>query len=261
MIAAQVTTAVNGKNIQGVTALLAMGRDPNAQTEQGGWTPLWVAACRRLLEISRLLLQAGADVNIVNRKGVSPLKEAAQIGAAELVRLLLEHGASIDVAAHEFHDTPLIAASAKDYIEVVKILLAAGANARAQQTGGWSSLHYALLNKNKHMATVILAHNPDVNAATITGVRPLHLAVMAGFTSTCEQLLDLGAGIDIMDNGSLTALRVAVQEDQFEIVKLLIDRGSRTDVAGTEGYSLAEVALMSGHVRIYEYLEERERIS
>ena len=127
--------AVNNKSVEGVTAILAMGRDPNIQTVEG-WTPLWVAAGHGLLEISRLLLEAGANVNTTNCKGTTALKDAAHTGAAELVRLLVEHGADVNLAPNDYQDTPLIAASAKNHIEVVKILLAAGADLRAQQSGG-----------------------------------------------------------------------------------------------------------------------------
>lgn len=250
--------AVNNRSIEGVTAILAMGRDPNIQTEKEGMTPLWVAACHGLLEISRLLLEAGANVNTTNRKGTTPLKEAAQIGAAELVQLLIENGANVDLAPPDFQDPPLIGASAKNHMEVVKLLLAAGANSRAQQSGGWSSLHYALLNKNKDMAILILGHDPDINASTRAGLRPLHLAALAGFADICARLLDLGAEMEATDSGGLTALRVAAQAGQLEAVKLLVERGSRTDIVEAEdGHTLMEVALMFGHVRVYQYLEEQ----
>ena len=249
--------AVNNKNIEGVTAILAMGHNPNIQTVEG-WTPLWVAARHGLLEISRLLLEAGANVNTTNRKGTTALKEAAYIGATELVQLLVERGADVDLAPHSFQEPPLIAASAKNHIEVVKILLTARADSRAQQGGGWSSLHYALLNKNEDMATLILGYKPDINASTRAGVRPLHLAALAGFADICARLLDFGARTEAMDSGGLTALRVAVQAGQLETVKLLVGRGSRTDVVGAEDrHTLIELALILGHVRVYQYLEEQ----
>lgn len=250
--------ATNNKSIEGVTAILAMGHDPNLQTEEEGWAPLWVAACHGHLAISRLLLEAGANVNAGGRKGKTPLGEAAQIGAADLVQLLIEYGANVDLAPHEFQDSPLIVASAKNHIEVVRILLAAGADSRAQQIGGWSPLHYALLNKNEDMATLILGRDPDINASTTAGLRPLHLAALAGFVDICARLLDLGARTEARDSGGLTALRVAVQAGQFETVKLLVERGSRTDVVGAEdGHTLNELALTFGHVRVYQYLEEQ----
>jgi Ankyrin repeats (3 copies) len=89
------SAAVNNKSFGGVTAILAMGRDLNIQIVEG-WTPFFVAACRGLLDLSRLLLKAGAHVNSTNREGTTALKEAAQIGAAELVQLLVEHKADIE---------------------------------------------------------------------------------------------------------------------------------------------------------------------
>jgi ankyrin repeat protein len=222
--------AVANKSIEGVTAILAMGHDPNIQTEEEGWTPLWIAACYGLLEISRLLLEAGANVNMTTRKGITPLKEASQVGATALVQLLIENGANVDLAPHDFQDSPLIVASYKNHMEVVTLLLAAGSNTRAQQSGGWSSLHYALLNKNKDMAIFILRHSPDVNPSTSGRLRPLHLAALAGFADICARLLDLGAEMEVTDSGGLTALRVTAQAGQLETVKFLVEKGSRTDV-------------------------------
>jgi ankyrin repeat protein len=248
--------ACNNKNIDGVTAILAKGKiDPNIQTSNEGWTPLWVTACHGLLEISRLLIEAGANVNLANRKGITPLKEAAQIGAITLVQLLIENGANVDLAPSDFRDSPLIVASAKNHIDVVRILLAAGANIRAQQSSGWSPLHYALLNKNIDMANLILGHGPDINASTLPGLRPLHLAALAGFVEICARLLELGAEADAVESGNLTALRVAVQAGQFGAVKLLVENGARTDIVGTDGYNLIDVALMCGHLSVYQYFE------
>lgn len=172
--------------------------------------------------------------------------------------MLIENGANVDLAPHNFQDPPLIAASAKNHMEIVRLLLAAGANSRAQQSGGWSSLHYGLLNKNKDIATLILGHGPNINASTKAGLRPLHLAALAGFADICARLLDLGAEMEATDNGGLTALRVAVQAGEFETVKLLVERGSRTDDVGAEdGHTLIDVALMLGHVRVHHYLEEQ----
>lgn len=55
--------------------------------------PLHAAAAGKHLEIARLILAHGADVNARQQNGFAPLHAAAQNGQAELVRLLLDHGA------------------------------------------------------------------------------------------------------------------------------------------------------------------------
>jgi hypothetical protein len=51
-----------------------------------------------------------------------------------------------------------------------------------------------------------------------------------------------------------------VQAGQLEVVKMLIKRGARTDTVGAEdGNSLMEVALILGHVSVYQYLEDKQR--
>ena len=246
--------AVRNGSLQGLAAVLELGFDPNSQGEKG-FTPLLVAACLGQFEISQRLVGAGAKVNITNFQGVTPLREAAGIGAVKLVQFLIEEGADLELAPNENRDTPLIIAAANNHLEVVKLLLVAGANTQAQTKGGWSALHFALCTKNADMAIHILEHNPDINSSTTAGLRPLHLAALAGFADICARILDLGAEMDVTDNGGMTALRTAVQAGQLKAVKLLVEQGSRTDILAADGHSLCDIALISGHMAVYRYLE------
>jgi ankyrin repeat protein len=254
--------ACNNQSVAGVTYILSIGKDPNEKTAVEEWTPLWIAACHGNLELARLLLDAGADVNATTRKGLTALREAALIGATEIVQLLLERGADPEIMPLEFQDPPLLAAASRSHTETVKLLLDVGANVNAQQSGGWSALHYALLHKSKETVALILDHSPDVNAATMAHLRPLHLAAMAGFTDVGLGLLTRGAEIDATDDGGLTALRVAVQHGELETVKMLVERGARTDIVShKDKLSLIDIALVHGHINIFHYLQQQQQNS
>jgi ankyrin repeat protein len=249
--------AVRNGISEGVKASLAVGMSPTCETEDMAWTPLWVAACTGNLDITEILLNAGANVNATTRDGRTAVQEAAKIGATDIVELLIKRGADLEISPSKHADTPLISAAAKGHTATVKALLTAGANIRAAQSGGWTALHYALLNKNSEMACMILEYSPDTNASTMGGTRALHLAALAGMTSVASLLLDMGAEEDAVDSGGLTALRVAVQAGELEMVKLLVERGAKPDVVdGWHQHTLMDVALIQGHTSVYLYLQQ-----
>lgn len=81
--------AVRGGNLPGVKVLLESGADPNATTGSGV-TPLHIAV---ETEIVRVLLAAGANPNARARNGDTPLRSAADRGMIEVVKILLSAGA------------------------------------------------------------------------------------------------------------------------------------------------------------------------
>jgi len=90
--------AIEAENIKEVKRIAATGVDLN--TVLGNSTPLWAAAAHNAyhqkpvnVEIARVLIEAGADVNWKNRYGTSVLCIPMKVGAEEMVKLLIVHGA------------------------------------------------------------------------------------------------------------------------------------------------------------------------
>jgi uncharacterized protein len=116
--------AASRGNVQTVRALLAGGADPFMTTEKGT-APLHVATWggspyagdwtedekKNLLEVTRLLVEKGADVNATGEHRWTPLHGAAYKGVDGVVQFLVEHGARIDVF-DEYGQTPLSIANA-----------------------------------------------------------------------------------------------------------------------------------------------------
>ena len=88
--------------------LLQQGANPNIQDKQG-LSPLMLATQLRFADGVKILLAKNADVNGANNRGETPLIRAVQLRDAELVRLLLASGANPDLT-----DT-LAGLSARDY--------------------------------------------------------------------------------------------------------------------------------------------------
>ena len=144
--------AVRAGDLAQVQAALDQGVNPNIILE-GSFTPLWVAASDGNVEMVKLLLQGGADPNLIgpDHTSGSPLFQAAREGHSEVVGLLLEAGADPDAGAWrdgcEKGATPLMAGAQNP--EIVQKLLAAGADPHlsdSANTWGAGALQYAVGN-------------------------------------------------------------------------------------------------------------------
>jgi hypothetical protein len=132
-----------------VRALLAAGT-PADEPDRPGVTALMIASRRGHLEVMRALLAAGAQVDRCDRalNGWTPLVHALHKRQNGAARLLLEAGAKPDAelggGPHRDGTTALMFASAYGNTEMVRELLARGADPRARSRGGVSALSNAL---------------------------------------------------------------------------------------------------------------------
>ena len=117
--------SANGKT-KIVKALIAGGADVNAKTQFG--SALISASSMGHSEIVNILIDNGADVNIRNNKGLSSLMLARD---TKTVRTLINRGADVNAKDNEGF-TALIYASGLGYAEIVKILIANGADVTAK---------------------------------------------------------------------------------------------------------------------------------
>ena len=101
------------------------------------------AGCESCLELLRLLIAAGADVNHAGNDGATPLYHACTAFNTDGVRLLVEGGADVNAATRE-GETPLMNAALGNHAEMVKILLNARADANAVDAQGCTALDAAV---------------------------------------------------------------------------------------------------------------------
>jgi ankyrin repeat protein len=154
------TAAAESGHIAVVVLLLDRGAPMEARNATYS-TALLMATGQ--LEMMRLLIARGANVNVRNKYGNAPLNAAAYAGNAEAVQLLLAHGADVNNRTR-FGVTPLGAAacdalpehtSEADRVAVVKLLLAHGADPSAEDRFGHSPRNCALAREIAAMAKVI----------------------------------------------------------------------------------------------------------
>ena len=116
----------------------------NARDVTSGQTGLHIAVARRDMLWTRFLLQHGANPNLGDKQGVTPLVVAARLGFVEGIDALIEGGARVN-DANDTGETPLISAVHQKDIGIMRALLKAGANPDRPDNSGRSAREYARL--------------------------------------------------------------------------------------------------------------------
>jgi ankyrin repeat protein len=85
-------------NLNLVSDLITLGANVNWQDEENyNSTPLHVVSIFGSVEIARMLIDAGADLNVQDKDGWTPLHDSARFGIVEIVRMLIDAGANKDI--------------------------------------------------------------------------------------------------------------------------------------------------------------------
>lgn len=109
-----------------------------------GETALHIVTERRDALWIRFLTARGANPNIRNKKGITPLQLAVTLGFTEGVEALITAGAEVEVTDSS-GETPLIAAIHRRDVALIRLLLAQGANPDRADNSGRSARDYASL--------------------------------------------------------------------------------------------------------------------
>ena len=138
--------AVRKKNGEEVTAKLEQPGTTiiNTRDSTTGETALHIVTARRDLTWMSFLIGRGANVNVRDAKGMTPLVLATNLGFVEGVDLLVTQKARVD-ESNNAGETPLITAVHNRNIQLIRTLLKAGANPDRADNSGRSARDYALL--------------------------------------------------------------------------------------------------------------------
>lgn len=167
------------------------------------------------------LLQAGADVNICNAFGQTPLQFAAMKRHLAIVTLLITSGANLHASNNEGR-TALHWATIKGDVSIVSTLLKAGLSVNITDVANRTPLHYAATQpESLALVRFLMARNAHINIRDFFGQTPLHYAAMKGHLDVVEALLKAGADMNTKDNNAKTPLDWAKANNHEQIVDFL----------------------------------------
>lgn len=164
------------------------------------------------------LIEAGSDINSVNKEGKTALHLATKIGRLSLVKYLVEHGADVHLK-DKTHKTPLVYAIEKNRIKVI-----------------------VYLTKRIHIKTDVENEN------IFTAVKKGNIEHLSKYLETVD--------INVVDEDGKTLLHLACEYKHEEVVKMLLNSGidkSRHDYDGRDALNYAK---LSGNKKIIDLLQD-----
>jgi ankyrin repeat protein len=207
--------AVDSGRVEMARWLLDHGADPNATTEIGHG-PLHRAVNENNAQLVALLIERGANVQAENKWGKTPLLRASLNQRTEIVSLLTQAGAAVSITeaallsdtgrvyeflnggtpasfANEAGMTPLMAASRRGDLTLIRELLARGANLEARDRQGYTALTWAVTGAEREAAALLLDRGADINARDDHGRTIAEKALVTQSVDILRMVLEHGA--------------------------------------------------------------------
>ncbi|AZL15168.1 ankyrin repeat domain-containing protein [Rickettsiales endosymbiont of Stachyamoeba lipophora] len=182
-----------------------------------------------IIERLTLLLDQGVDINTVDDKIFGPvLHRAVRMNSLRVVQFLIDRGANIE-ARNNCQSAPLHAAVEDAGTEMVKLLLDKGANIEAKDHFDCTPLHKAVERGIRALDVIKLLLNSGASVNAKDKYRlntPLHKAIKSNSFSITNLLIDHGADTEAKNSRGQTALDVAVDKNNQEIIDLLLQKGA-----------------------------------
>ena len=242
--------SVRQGKIEVARLFVAHGADINSRTKYEQ-TLLHIASEAGHLEVAEWLLDSGADVNIRDACELTPIHLAAARGKLEVVRMLLKRGAEIQSRCNRGR-VPFLCAVENGNPAVVRLLLDHGADAHVRDNDENSALHIAADRGHLEVVKILLALNLDVNARNAFGTTPLSES-LSRQPDIMQLLLDRGADVQ-RSAGFWFPLHHAVHTGSPEIVQMLLDRNTEVDVRDDQGWTPLITASYCGSVDLVQLL-------
>ncbi|CAG2235291.1 unnamed protein product [Mytilus edulis] len=249
-------------------------------------TALFIASQRGHVEIVKLLLQNGADVNKceadqigLDIKGISPLFIACKIGNSKIVQFLLDHDADTEIST-EIGKTPLFIALQNSHEEIARLLIEGKCNVNQSMANGYIPLtvvagkgqvkiiqmlidngasvnisnHETISSKSIYVVKVLIQNGANIDYRGVEGATALFEASERGNIEVVKYLLSMKASVNIPTYRGRTPLFVAVQRRFLQIVTILIENNADVNLCREDGVSPLLRATIHGDAKLIELL-------
>lgn len=224
----------------------------NVRDEKGD-TALMISTDNNYPDITKAILDEGADVNIKNFNGNTALMSAAMNGHNEpaILYTMISKGADVNQKNNE-SQTALMMASRSGNVEMVKIFISKGADINANDELGQTPLMYASKSRNTEIVKLLISKGANVNAKDKNGdtsftiiaaekYDPLYINPelinkdLQTSKGVIMALFEAKADINMQNNKGLTPLIISSYQEDIKTFRLIISLGADVNKGDNNG--------------------------
>jgi ankyrin repeat protein len=208
--------------------------------------------------VKYLVEEAGADERHAEGNGMTPLMWAVDEGHIEMVEYLLSRPATDVNAKTTEKDGALTFACRKGRVEMMKLLVGAGARVKAESSDELGLVAQAVVwGKLQVVKYLVEEAGADENYRDGGGWTPLMVAADAGQAAVMQYLLDRPCiNIDAENERGTKAIDMACRKGHVEVVKLLVAAGARVHPQDSDATGALLQAVRGGKLDVVKYLVE-----
>lgn len=207
-------------------------------------------------QVQSFLKDKEIDVNERDWDDLTALITASSAGHVEIVKILLKAGADVN-ASDKDGISALMEASIMGHEKIVNVLIDAGAEIDFKSNSGVTALWLAAGENKTGVMKILLKKNADASVTRSDGITALMTASVAGHVDAVKSLLEDGADPLAVDADGLTALMNAAEKGASDVMKVLIDSADSNNyvnLMSITGFNALIIASAHGHSDAVKYL-------
>lgn len=220
-----------------------------------GLTPILLATSNNQNDIVEYLAKQGANINKTDPVGSTPFSTASKNGNLKIVKILLENGADFK-KCNDFDRSPFSYALDGQYFEIAELLLSLDKNLFDEKINNRSLLHTYSLNMQENESQILFLINKGAKLNLVFNKNNslLHKAVLQKKLNIMQAIIDHDFYVDTQNENGQTPLHLAIKNNFENGIKLLLDNKADISITDKNGKSPLDLAYESSNSKLIELL-------